>query len=201
MRGKLGFDFVQQKPGFTAAYFICARCPEELWIHNVSGQAPEVIASWARKKGWVCSASRKSNAMCPKCQIARVKNDTESELRKFVPKEFPPFTGETAMAEAPKLTIVAPVPTGDQRVAIRNLLDKNFDDSTGRYLDGYSDRVIGEKVGIGAMAVKIIREAAYGELIETDPELEWLTKELCEIKSRLKNYEERLTKYAAAKQK
>ncbi len=138
----------------------------------------------------MCSPHTASRTICPDCQSKKLTNDPDSELKKLAPK----LAQEPIKVPDPKLSIVPaalPVPTADQRMGIRNLLDKHFDDSAGRFLDGMSDRAIGEKVGIGAAVVKQIREAAYGPE-KNDPEIDWLMNELELIKARVKTFHERL---------
>ncbi len=94
-------------------------------------------------------------------------------------------------ASSPKTPAALPVPTTEQRAAIRNLLDHHFDDGIGRFLDGMSDQKIAEKLGLPAVHVKTIREAAYGpekadpELVNHQTEVERLSRDLASVKARL----------------
>lgn len=72
--------------------------------------------------------------------------------------------------------------TNDQRVLIRNLLDKHFDDAVGTYLDSMSDAAIAEKAGVPRVVVERIREAAYGP-IKVDPEIQAIRTELAALKA------------------
>lgn len=84
-----------------------------------------------------------------------------------------------------------PEPTAAQRFSIRTNLDKHFDDETGRYLDGYSDRKIAEEIGLPAIVVKNIREMAYGPE-KGDPEIVKILEEVDQIKGQLAALERRL---------
>lgn len=70
--------------------------------------------------------------------------------------------------------------TPQERVKIRAVLDKQFDDGAGCWLDGYSDQKAGEEVGVPWAIVTRIREAAYGP-IRVDPEVAGLRAELVQI--------------------
>jgi len=70
--------------------------------------------------------------------------------------------------------------TPQERVKIRAVLDKSFDDAAGCWLDGYSDQKAGEEIGVPWAIVTRIREAAYGP-IRVDPEVAGLRAELVQI--------------------
>ena len=72
--------------------------------------------------------------------------------------------------------------TNDQRVLIRNLLDKHFDDAVGTYLDGMCDATVAEKASVPRVVVERIREAAYGP-IKVDPEIQAIRTELAAVKA------------------
>jgi hypothetical protein len=217
---RLGFDFIHGRRGNTVeAKFTCSRC-SEVMILSVGNKSPGDIAALAESHGWAASATRKHDAICPKCLAKKAPNDPEAELTRFaalhlsdtntqIPDPQPeddqmrqPPTQAQAEAMASQIQasvasavakLIPPVPTTDQRVAIRNLLDKHFDDSIGRFLDGMSDRIIAEKVGLPAIVVKNIREAAYGPE-KTDPELEGLAVAVARIEIELTQLKERLNK-------
>lgn len=85
-------------------------------------------------------------------------------------------TGASAM---PTITL-----NTEQRVKIRNLLDKHFDDGSGRYLDGFSDQKIGDSIGVPRIHVEQMREAAYGP-IKVDPEFARLENEILRLLSEI----------------
>ena len=82
-------------------------------------------------------------------------------------------TPEPVTAETPPRTSLTPA----ERTKVRALLDGHFDDSRGAYLDGYSDKRIGEEVGVPWKLVEAVREAAYGPL-RADPEADTLLADL-----------------------
>lgn len=98
------------------------------------------------------------------------------------------------MAEIPKPTTL----TTDQRVKIRSLLDKHFDDGVGRYLDGYSDQKIADAVGVPRVVVEGIREPGYGP-IKIDPEIVRLMDEVSKMEIDMKSIKNRLDKLSGGK--
>ena len=75
-------------------------------------------------------------------------------------------------------------PTTDQRVKIRSLLDKHFDDGVGRYLDGFSDQKIADAVDVPRIIVEKMRETGWGP-IKTDPELVNLSNQLADMEAKI----------------
>lgn len=75
-------------------------------------------------------------------------------------------------------------PTVDQRVKIRSMLDKHFDDADGMYLDGMSDQAIADSVDLPRIIVSRMRDAAYGP-IRTNPEYAALRNDLNAAKADL----------------
>lgn len=92
--------------------------------------------------------------------------------------------------------------TNDQRVRIRSLLDKHFDDSLGMYLDGKSDQAIADEVSVPRLIVERIRDAAYGPVKTTAEqqaqvaEIERLRAELKRISAEVEALAAKLTKAA-----
>lgn len=169
-----------------SAFFECSQCGKELVIKKpgVGRTAPATICILARAKKWVVSEIRKADCLCPDCHRAPKKpQDPESLLKTFKPKEILPMSVQPIRPD--------PQPTPDQRVQIRGLLDRHFDDSTGRYLDGMSDEKIATAINVPRIVVERIREVGYGP-IKVDPEISSLAaavarfeKELAEVKARL----------------
>jgi hypothetical protein len=158
------------------ARFVCARCPIELEVAPTWPLNPEAVAKRASAYGWRVDAYRKSEARCPDCQARRSPGD-RPDPKPPAPPQTAKVIPMTVAAIDPKPKAQPPEPTKDQRLKIRALLDKHFDDHTGAYLDSYSDQRIGEEVGIAWAAVARIREAAYGP-IRVDPEVAGLRAEL-----------------------
>lgn len=203
---RLGFEFIHGlRGGSIDARFACTKCPETLTL-SVGNKSPGDVAAMAQSHAWLASATRKQDALCPKCQAKKLPNNPEEDLAKFAQRQAaalnpPNPIGDTPMAATEsqseeqivitKLSLVPRAPTVEQRAKIRNLLDNHFDDSIGRFLDGMSDRAIGEKVNVPAVVVRQIREAAYGAE-KADPELasladaiERMEKDLVALKDRV----------------
>lgn len=168
--------------GFQAAViFTCAECAEtHAERFPGGGLSPEYAAKRARLRGWVVEPRRHSGNRCPAC-IARTKPP-----KKAAPASAPPLIPipqeTTNVVElpkpAPKIVAAPPrQPTSQDRVRIRGMLDKTFDDGVGCYLDGYSDQKIGEELKLPWSFVQEIREAAYGP-IRVDPEIAGLRAQL-----------------------
>ena len=81
-------------------------------------------------------------------------------------------------------------PASDERVRIRNFLDKHFDDAAGCYLDDMSDIRITELVGVPRIAVDRLRETAYGPLLMT-PEMVKMRTEMATLKGDISKLEAR----------
>jgi uncharacterized protein YjcR len=60
---------------------------------------------------------------------------------------------------------------------VTRLLDTNFDQARGRYLNGYSDARIAEEVGISTQAVRTEREEGWG-VLKIDEALQAMTDDV-----------------------
>ena len=87
-----------------------------------------------------------------------------------------------------------PQPTTHQRVAIRNLLDKHFDDDSHRYLEGWTDDKIAEEVKVPRVVVERIREVGYGPWVKEDPEITAIKAMIARIETDLAATKARLAK-------
>jgi hypothetical protein len=88
-------------------------------------------------------------------------------------------------------------PTQAERLKIRSILDKAFDDNAGCWLDGYSDQKAGEEIGVPWALVTRIREAAYGP-IRVDPEVAGILAALKSLTTEQARLAAEQTKLAAA---
>lgn len=165
----------------TRALFECTRCDETLVLPNVGGRSEPEIVRFATNKGWMTG---RETATCPACKRPSRTNDPDSELRNFTPKEPVPMT-------VPKPD---PQPTTHQRVAIRNLLDKHFDDDSHRYLEGWTDDKIAEEVKVPRVVVERIREVGYGPWVKEDPEITAIKAMIARIETDLAATKARLAK-------
>lgn len=171
--GALGFDIKNVFGGGrprTVARFACVECATILDV-SVDSDKPMNAQGYAKtacNKGWIAYPDRKARTYCPKCRgpASKTKNDPDSELRKVIP----PMALVTPIKPASPVAVEVRNPTPDQRVAIRNLLDKHFDDGSGMYLDDMSDQRVAELAGVPRVIVERLREAAYGP-IRVDPAL------------------------------
>lgn len=147
------------------ARFVCAECFDRGEVDTGGTVDPRMIVGKADRIGWKLDPKKHGRTYCPKCAGAR--------KAPAAPKQ------EATMATPP---IPIREATNDQRVLIRNLLDKHFDDAVGTFLDGMTDATIAEKAGVPRVIVERIREAAYGP-IKVDPEIQAIRTELAAVKA------------------
>lgn len=184
LRGSF-YRFVAIKVGskyLPHAQAVCGGCGAQGAVVPEEKDAPSsMIARQFRELGW--EVTNKTGAIrCPKCikeadgaylsAIAAVRSANEQVL-KLEPKE------STAMPTTATVSTIAPVPrklSPDEKLRVRNLLDKQFDESKGAYVTGYSDQRVGEEANVPWASVRELREAAYGPL-RSVPELEALRGE------------------------
>lgn len=177
----LAFDFSKREIDGrfqSVAVFTCVDCGRTHDILIKTGKAlnPESYAHQMGYLGWQASAVKRNRVFCPDCWGRKGSNDVDSELKKVV------FMPPTPPAPAPvaHVTAIRPI-TPDQRVAIRQLLEKHFDDGAGMYLDGMSDEKIAEKLALPRISVEHLREAAYGPIL-VDPVIAGLRAEQVQLK-------------------
>jgi predicted nucleic acid-binding Zn-ribbon protein len=72
--------------------------------------------------------------------------------------------------------------TVDEKRRVRGLLDANFDDAAGIYLDGYSDQRIATEADVPRACVRQLREASYGP-IKRHPELDAIEAQIAEARA------------------
>jgi hypothetical protein len=195
----MGFDLVSTGRGQdrrTVARFICFKCEKAfIDLSVISGVRlnPTLLAQSAERHGWDADSVRRARVVCPDCKTGRT-NDVASELRKM----------EVRMATAPTALLIgsasAPVsavrePTADQRVVIRHLLEKHFDEGRGCYLDGYNDQRIAEDTGLARIVVERLRDAAYGP-IRVTAEVLAARKELDDMLAKLATLQDDAVQWA-----
>jgi len=153
----------------------CACCGAEKRNRILSGRAtsPDLFLSSVRRAGWEVDEKR-SEAYCPEHTASKRRKAQKAALLATVVKDEP-LTQELPVDAMPADTTTPKPLTTDQRVMIRGLLDKHFDDKVGRYLDNMSDQAIAEAVSVPRIHVTTMREAAYGPLRVT-AEMEDLAK-------------------------
>lgn len=175
----LAFQIVNKPVSDTAfrafGRFICRECPAELDIPLMSPPNPEKMCILARQRGWLTNVHKPTAVFCPKCQGPTKK--PENALLNLPSNNIP----ETKVIEMTVKPVEIRQPTNEERVRIRNYLDKSFDDAAGCYLDDMNDARIAELVGVPRVVVERLRETAYGPLLLT-PEMVKLRVEMGTLK-------------------
>ena len=184
--------------------FTCVNCCNELEIaNNDPRKHGSFFGSQARRRGWQTDGEAINKVLCPDCRKAPAyRTRRDAELDSVVMTALPaPLTIEGHAEEVVKEAAFMPKElTQDQRMQIRNLLDKHFDDKAGCYLVGddgtaESDQSIGETVGIPWGEVTKIREAAYGKIL-IDPVVASLRSQLAGIEAEVAKIRHALDGYA-----
>ena len=172
--------------GRLMARFVCATCGAHIQtplVHNGAGglSGTATVQRAMQGTGWQLNGARMCCPRCVAANTARAKGDRPDPKpqAKPPPAEVPPMTDQQPREASPQ-----------ERVKIRSILDKHFDDGAGQWLDGYSDQRAGEEIGVPWALVTRIREAAYGP-IRVDPELAAVKTELIQIGRELTTLTER----------
>ena len=141
-------------------------CRESLDITKRDHVPPEAVAKKFRQLGWSFDNDKPGRVRCPKC------------LAKSKPQKDEPVTAiKPPTATVTPITAMPRTLTADEKAKVRLLLDGQFDDQKGMYLEGYSDQRIGSETGVPWACVRDLREIAYGP-IKMNPEIETLRAEL-----------------------
>lgn len=129
----------------------------------------EAVVKWAIRDGWRVDPYRRSAVRCPACLHGSTTHSISNESTAKV----------IAMTQPASKPAPAGLrdPTQAERLKIRAMLDKSFDDGAGCWLEGYSDQKAGEEIGVPWALVTRIREAAYGP-IRVDPEVAGIRAEI-----------------------
>lgn len=175
---RAGFDIKTVPYGDShqpAVVFTCKGCKVTHTERFATGSlSPEHAAKRTRLLGWKVEPDRSSANECPKCiakRRAAAKGDkAPSVASPLIPKQENANVVELPKPAAKPEPVVPREPTSQDRFRIRAVLDKQFDDVEGCYLDGYSDQRVGEELKLPWSFVQKIREAAYGP-IRVDPEM------------------------------
>ena len=127
----------------TVARFSCAQCPRKLDVNvNRANVSPLMPAAKARNMGWIVDPDKNAReTRCPDCAKPK------------------PIKKEKTVKVETEIKV-----TTEQRIAIRNILDKHFDDAAGMYLDDMSDEKVAQAVKIPRAVVERMRETAYGPI-------------------------------------
>jgi len=152
-RGELSYTFTKrQQPEGIRTYLsvTCAKCKEETTHEWSTGNHVDYVKKRFLLMGWEFDPYSKSSCVCPNCNKKAPKMNTN------------PTPTVIEMPAPPRAL------TADERHRVRTLLDTNFDDAKGHYIDGYSDKRIGEETAVPWASVAQLREIAYGPL-KDDP--------------------------------
>jgi hypothetical protein len=161
----------------------CAKCKRSEELVWNTGHNPDFIKRRAISMGWLFDPFQRSACVCPNCHkrggnhaVAQTKIPTPNVVElKQQPDQMMPR---------------ALLP--DEKTKVRHALDSHFDDSTGRYIEGYSDKKIGEELEVPWLAVQHFREFAYGPIRE-DERVVALRTELVVLKADLQGLIGRVT--------
>lgn len=171
------------------AHFTCARCGGHADLRLVgAGNSwnPEATVKLAVEDGWDASLNS-TRAECPRCVGARktrAAGESPGPKRgRFYERAMAAVEKSTSAEVIQMSTALKPL-SSEQRLRIRALLDKHFDDGAGRYLDGYSDHRIATELDLPRLHVETIREAAYGA-IRVPPEMEAAERAVKVLESKL----------------
>jgi hypothetical protein len=197
----------------SVARFTCSECQDCLDIANSgTGKSAEWFVARCRRIGWAADARNRNKCYCPRClNDWKGRKDMAPEKTEQDSLALGPVLVVPQRAPPPQLTVIEiekggtmashqhpREPTIEERIKIRTMLDKHFDDSTGTYLDGMSDQVIGQSENIPWAIVAKIREAAYGP-IRTDPEVVALTRRIEQLTSQLDQLKADFTEWRGRK--
>lgn len=173
-RTEVGFDVIHAKAGEAArmARVPCHKCTATLEI-PMPGKLlpPNVVAKFAARAGWRMDGERRSSNRCPACIGGKTQHSLDNT---------PPLNPAKVIPMAEAKAAGPRELTQPERLKIRAILDKHFDDGAGCWLEGYSDQKAGEEIGVPWAFVTKVREAAYGP-IRVDPEVAALKAELAQI--------------------
>lgn len=185
---QMPFQTIQRSEGGRLqpfARFVCVSCQAhfETKFPYAGKRDGPILVERAERLGWEIKGGR---LRCPACAKARERPP---------PKRTDIVVLATALLEKKQMAVspipVARAPSADQRQRIRALLDANFDDAKGRYLEGFSDQKIADDLSVPRVFVEQIREAAYGP-IRVSPDAEKLGQEIKAALDKLANMEKEL---------
>lgn len=149
------------RTAIRAACAKCGRTEELVWNRHNN---PQSIAKLFERKGWRFDVYAPSRCVCPVCLGAGG-----------------PKRGGCGMGFPNKVAVGELEATPAQKRRIREMLDGQFDEERGCWLDGFSDQSVAEKLDLPRLLVTQVREAAYGP-IRSDPEVEAMRSDMAALK-------------------
>jgi hypothetical protein len=167
-----------------AARFACTRCDATIDVPLRGGMvvAPDFIAKMATHEGWMVNSETAGATRCPRCKPGGARQGELIAEAVYPPKgrRMPAHDKVTPIKPPPAAVVPTPLST-EQRVLIRNYLDKHFDDAVGLYLDGFTDERIATLLDVPRVHIEQVREAAYGP-IRINPAVAKLTSDIAALR-------------------
>jgi hypothetical protein len=178
--------------------FTCMSCTHELEIANNNPRKHgSFFAQQARQRGWDTDGETIKQVFCPDCRKTpayRPRRQVELDgvvmpaMAMTEPITIEGHAEPVALLPPPKEKTMARELDHGQRLQIRSLLDKYFDDKEGCYLAGdngeaMSDQAVGSMAGVPWGEVTKIREAAYGRIL-VDPAMAALRTQMADLEKR-----------------
>jgi hypothetical protein len=185
-RGDPSYNMINRKEGRTTVTTVsvsCAKCGEEHSQPWNAGHHPTLIKKRMLTLGWEFDPYSKKGCICPNCN----KRGHPKQPKPIQPSQEEVVEVQAQLSLSPTQEDVDDMQatlrdlTPDERARVRHLLDHHFDDTSGRYLEGYTDKKVGEEANVPWAAVKKLRDAAYAPLRE-DERLTEIRDELDKLK-------------------
>ncbi len=160
----------------------CSRCQTDTALAMPrDGHNPEGVEKMFAREGWKFGAWSKGANACAACvkRAEAARKQSEGGVVVHINSRTPAAPA-TATIVAEKVAAVSPA----KRKQIRDLLDGNFDEEKGLYLDGYSDAKVAGEVDVPEAVVREVRETAFGP-IKSSPELDVLRRLADDLDARI----------------
>ena len=189
------------------ARFTCRDCGSLLDITPSSHtRSPEWVVQRAKLEGWAADTRNANAARCPACQSAgkavflgRKDLLTSTAVEPPAMKTPEPVVTQEVLDRVSPPVVTPLTPEGryreltyEQKRSIRTRLDATFDDKTGSFLDGMSDKAIGDELRIAWSIVRYVRERDYGMILPPSDVLK-AERQLDQIAARVATLEGELT--------
>ena len=152
----------------------CADCGEALDVPMNNGHKPHLVRAAAGRAGWTFDQHVLAAVRCAACRnrtpAAAHRGQDEPTGDAAVTIKHRTGEDKAVVADKKKAEPVRPA-TVAEREKMRSFLDGCFDAKLGCYLDGWTDKTVGEHLGLPWAVVAAYREVCFGP-IRTNPELE-----------------------------
>jgi len=183
--------------------FTCVSCCVELELaNNDPRKHGGFFGQQARKRGWDTDGHLARQVFCPDCRKTPASRPRkalalegvvlaamDAQCGPIIEGRAEPVPEPLPALPPPREVALSRELTQAQRMQIRTLLDKYFDDKEGCYLPGdnaepMSDQAVGSMAGVPWGEVTRIREAAYGKIM-VDPALAALRNQMAELEKQM----------------